>query len=247
MKKVLIFTNVVFLAIILFMACNHHEDTKSTDTRDKCRDLHCRDYSSGTSTGLIDINTAIELAERYKADAGKFYIGNGAINTTEQDARSVWFDLETLKAFIWRIEDTLCKAGCIDSLKPGIRIYYGKYPDSTRMSTMSDLADVKPEYQFHHTVFMVPTYKVGRGAEAKHIDFDPWNMGPDKCKPVSLYEMYKDYIESYRNQKGEPKRGDQKRMLLFAGVGAKTDASGEEQNHGGLAPPPDGVGFPSEY
>src|SRR5262245_41120895 len=87
MKKVLIFTNVVFLAIILFMACNHHEGTKGTpeeNGKDKCRDLHCKDYSTGTRTGLIDIRTAIEMAEAYKADAGKFFIGNGATNTTEE-------------------------------------------------------------------------------------------------------------------------------------------------------------------
>jgi hypothetical protein len=75
------------------------------------------------------------------------------------DARCIWFSLETLKQFICTIETNNAKLN-IPAEDLGIRFYYAAYP--------MNYVDVKK--QNRHTLFMVPTYKNGTGAE---VDFDP--------------------------------------------------------------------------
>ena len=240
MKSFLVFTNILFIAAIIYLLwfrkCKEIESPSHGGDK-PCTAVHCKDYS-GDMQGLIDFTVAQKMANDYAADAGKFWIGSGPADKT-QDARSAWFSLETLKKFIWKIEDTLCKAGCIDKIKTGIRIYYAKYPDSATMKLSPDLAGVKPQFEFHHTVFMVPTFDKGTGDDVKHVDFDPWHMGPDKCNPIPLSAWFKQMKQDQQRQQKEPR----KTMFLIMGGGSNSD----EQNHGDLMPPPaDEGGFPSD-
>lgn len=140
----------------------------------------CKDYSDQPPNSLINANFANALVKNYRDDNGKNYIWKGSQQTEINDARSIWFDLETVKKFIWQIEDGQCENQCNDLL--GIRIYFGKYPDAK--SEVWDELDIETEelqrlknYADHHTIFMVPTYWSRDGNY--HQDFDPRSK---KCR-----------------------------------------------------------------
>lgn len=160
MKKILIATNIVFLAIIVFQACNR----PSRLDRD-CSNAFCKDYSSAPWVGVIDYNTAVTLAERYRADDGKNFIGDGHTITTVHDARRVWYNLDSLKKFLWEIDSNACHYNCHDTL--GVHIYFAKYPDADQCVTLH----LNPAYANHHTMFMIPTY--WDSESGRNIDFDP--------------------------------------------------------------------------
>lgn len=216
MKKALIFTNIIFLIIICFLACNNEQAEQTA-----CEKIHSKSYSGEPQEGYLNVNLAKEIADAYDADQEKAYISMGGKMTGMQDAHRVWFNLEKLKQYIWQIEDTLCKQGCnLDSLGLGMHIYFAKYPDSSRIKEFG----VDPSYANHQTIFMTATY---RGTK-NNIDFDPYHIGTEKCKPTPLSA----YI-----------RSDNKDGMMLKG-------SGEEPgvlNHGSISPPPEGTGsFPSD-
>jgi hypothetical protein len=176
--------------------------------------------------GLLDVKLAKEIADAYGNDKGKSLIDGGM-----QDTKSVWFSLDDLKHYIWAIEDTLSKQGADpDKLNMGIRVYFAKYPDSSRIRDFG----VDPSYASHHTVFFVATYK----GEKSNVDFDPWNVGPDKSKPIPFAQTFR----------GTGLNRSSMFKGLYAGAGGFGDGdAGTVLNHGDLAPPPAGSGvFPQE-
>jgi hypothetical protein len=93
------------------------------------------------------------------------------------DSRSVWFDLEKLKAFISTIEASVDKTSkkCMQhcDAKLGIRIYFGEYGP---IGAAENLAPAPNSvFQGLHTLVMVPTYqdRSAIGTPKEHIDFDP--------------------------------------------------------------------------
>jgi hypothetical protein len=193
----------------------------------------------------ISAALAKSLSENYVKDEGKKFIGknvdSNTIRTTTEDATCVWFSLETLKRFVWHVEQSACAHPC--DIKPvlGVRIYYAKYPDSAEMANHPELKNVKPAFAEHHTLFMVPTFQ----DSGKHIDFDPRYWGKNNCKPLSikdqLSEWDKDVLAGQRNK-----------VLILMPTGLKwLDSDGDGvadmmdpklQNHGDLAPPPRNTG-----
>ena len=173
------------------------------------------EFGGKEPAGMIDVNVALEMTKAYQADKGKSQIEG----TDRPDALSVWFSLQELKHYIWKVEDTLRKQGCnLDSMGLGMHIYYAKYPDEARMKELG----FRPEYALHHTAFLTATYKDGKS----NIDFDPWHIGPEKCKPSPLKNLL--YI------------GDSVRPGRL-----KDGGDGGVLNHGTLRPPPSGSGeFP---
>lgn len=217
MKKAMIAANILFFIIVGFYACNQQKTEA-----DPCQQLHAKDYSGKPMKGYLDVNLAKEIADLYYGDKDKAYISDAGGITNIEDAKAVWFDLETLKQYIWQIEDTLCKQGCnIDSLGLGMHVYFAKYPDSSLISQFG----VDPKYAMHQTVFLTATYKGQKG----NIDFDPFHPGADKCKPTPL--------GAYLQRSASSREG----MKLGGG-----DGDAGVLNHGNLAPPPSGTGeFPS--
>jgi hypothetical protein len=219
MKKALIAINVLFLVIICFLACKQ----TSTNQPDPCQKLHAKDYSGQQMKGFLDVKLAKEIADAYDADKQKAFISEGGSMTGMEDAHCVWYSLDELKQYIWMMEDTLCKQGCnMDSLNLGLHLYFAKYPDSSRIKAFG----VDPSYALHQTVFMTATYK----GDSSNIDFDPWHIGTQKCKPTPLSA----FLRSANNKDG----------MMLKGDGEEGDAG--VLNHGGLIPPPaGGGGFPS--
>jgi hypothetical protein len=152
------------------------------------------------------------MSHNYIADSGKRYIWNGQVCTNDRDASSIWFGLDTLKKFIWMIENLNCMNQCHDSL--GIRFYYARYPDTATMRGTYDLASLNLNYANKHTLFGIPTFRLG----GVNIDFNPLTG----CR--GAFDSTKPSSPNY---------------LLFSLMGLP---GSDGQNHGGLAPPPDEEG-----
>jgi hypothetical protein len=228
-KKVIPFLlSIIALLVcsLIYTACNNSKRTEDggADTAAKraalinpiCRCLACLGYNGTRPKGMISFAMAQKMSLAYSKDFGKGFMWNGDIKTNEQDARSIWFDLQKMKQFIGYIEATACNSGCADSLQLGIRIYYAKYPDKKTLESDDQFAGVPSDYANHHTVFMVPTYR--KSKDNGNTDFDP--QGVKGCQPATF----------------DPVKG-----LVFLGFDAGTGPDG--QNHGSLRPPPDNTGL----
>lgn len=246
MKTVLVVTNIILAGIILYLI--FPDKTPPVDREVNCKDRLCKDYSGVTFHG-ISADLAKKLSENYVKDDGKKFIRKvTSVRTIERmdDATSVWFSLETLKKFIWKIEQSACEHPCDRNPVLGVRIYYAKYPDSVSMVSNTELKVVKPAFAEHHTLFMVPTFQENND----HIDFDPLYWGENNCKPLPFKDRFsgvkKDDLYSLRNN-----------SLILSPTGIKwIDSDGDGvpdlmdpalQNHGDLAPPPRGKGVFGTY
>lgn len=148
------------------------------------------------------------------------------------DAHSIWFDLETLKKFIYHIEintkrvkrsmsgEDLKKLG-----KLGIRIYYSRYPNEIVNNQYPDLADLPSDYKKLHTLLMLPTLE----RDGIHMDFNP---DDDKSYTLSKDELKNYFLANPTDR--IPALG------VFENL--RTNRATISQNHGGLIPPADGSG-----
>jgi hypothetical protein len=163
MKKFLIVTNVCTLVLLYLAAFNTpkaKQQTTVSAASTKDSSTFCQPCSSETNiplNGLIDLPTAFQMADNYKATC------------SANDARNIWFSIGTLKRFIYLIERKTCQNGlCIDKSKLGIRIYYGRYPSLFNASNQN-YAGISPAYTNKHTLFMMPTYN----KNGINTDFNP--------------------------------------------------------------------------
>jgi hypothetical protein len=155
------------------------------------------------------------------------------------DSRSMWLSLETMKAFIWKIEQAICNKGCTNNLNVGVRIYFGRYPLVTGMTATPDLSGLPTNYQQHHTAFVVPTYQDPANPNVQW-DFDPWHWGNNTCRPTSFRSWF-------GMNEGHNPFGTDKSLILtlseqqfFPSFNTNTI-----MNHGSLIPPDpsEGTGF----
>lgn len=221
MKKTLVALNAIALVFFGIYACK--QKTASTEETDPCTAVHARDYSGQKAEGMITLAQAMEITQLYYKDYNKSHIGVDGKVTKDEDTKNIWYSLETLKKYIWAIEDTLCKQGCnLDSLGLGLHFYMAKYPDAKQCVAMG----VDSSYAHHQTLVITATYKDGKN----NVDFDPYYVGSQKCKPTPL--------KSYMAQAANKAEG-----MVMKGGG---DDGAGALNHGGLIPPPFGDGsFPT--
>lgn len=111
------------------------------------------------------------------------------------DAYSVWFDLDSIKKFIYHIEKGVeqnATAGSDNRL--GLRFYYASYPDHTTWSdpAYTDLSGFaadpsKQNYEYKHTLVLLPTINIAGNDK----DFNPFSKAtfttglPKYTKPSS--------------------------------------------------------------
>ena len=109
-------------------------------------------------------------------------IQNDTTLAVPKDARSIWFDLETLKQFMYQIEHNAENHFAeSNNKKLGVRIYYAAYPENAKMREMQgDQTDpnfsYNPAYEKLHTLVMIPTIS-GVGADKENYDFNPLDAG----------------------------------------------------------------------
>ncbi|WP_156133122.1 hypothetical protein [Lacinutrix sp. Hel_I_90] len=180
------------------------------------------DYSN-VNMNQLEVDLVRNMISGYK-DYQKRYIDSAS---NLDDAHSIWFDLETLKAFIYHVEyQTKQNTNVIAKPKLGLRIHYSRYPEFKTWKDHSDLNDLAQDplgkqYGERHTLVIIPTIKRKDG---KNVNFNPLDT------TTYANGMPFDY----------PGTPSTTTVPSFGGINAKgNDSSGStgSQNHGGLYPP----------
>jgi hypothetical protein len=181
MKNILIPINILSLLVIALLLMSQKENTAETTIKYQDCNKVCIDYS-GTNYPLLNGKLLKEMASNYQSPnnrnsnfsvmnlAGKQKVQKSN-NIIVDDANSVWFPLADLKRFLWEIETRVCKNSC-SILKPsdlGVRIYYARYPETSKYYQLSNGLSLQNNYEWLHTAFMVPTYE-DRSLN-QHVDF----------------------------------------------------------------------------
>lgn len=222
MKKMYFYqSGAVLLLFLMILGCREKFGTKNEGLKDQPRSTFCETCKTDVPelSGMIQYQTAVALSANYRQDRGKRFVWNGDKVTNVEDASSIWFELDRIKAFVHFVESQLCNAGCSDSITAGIRIYYARYPDTVFMSQSADLKG-QEAYANKHTLFMIPAYKIGKAG--RWIDFNPAYVRSG-CTIAPI----------------EPTQKNAAFMPLV-------DPDGSEGgNHGGLAPPPPTGTYPT--
>jgi hypothetical protein len=184
-------------------------------------DVCTEDSSAYPPFNYLEVRTLQDMANKFK---GPLSIPRRMVTQSNgnrvSDANSIWFSLDALKQFIWRIQkDTCGKKNCEGQpLELGIRIYYSRYPnfdsvDASGNLIYPDLKNVNRDYDALHTVFMIPTFD----SSGYQKDFDPRYYDKENgCRPLTI------------NPDGWP---------VGKPILALTPSNYTAQNHGGLCPP----------
>ncbi len=179
---------VLLAAAVCLVALTGCQEPPAPPTED-CN--NCKTYPAGSFEG-IPAGLAFRMIRHYKE---KNWDVMHAVNQKKHDARSVWFSLDSLKKFIYDLEQRVCSRNCKgeDSLNLGLRFYYAEYPDEKEWANLdpnnSDLTH-RQEYENLHTVVVAPTYHNMK--YNLNVDFDPRFFTTDNngCKPASMQDVF---------------------------------------------------------
>lgn len=223
-------TILLIIVLILFaLYVYKHPPKTSTTSNTKI----CMDYSS-VNMNQLEVDLVRNMISGYK-DHQKRYIDtatslNGTA-TSLNDAHSIWFDLETLKAFIYHTEyQTKQNNNTVQSSDLGLRIHYSRYPKFENWGKFSDLNDLATDslgqqYGERHTLVIIPTIKRKDG---ENVNFNPLDTNT--------------YVNGIPfDYPGTPSTT----TVPSFGITKKGNNSGGStgsQNHGGLIPPAGGTG-----
>lgn len=185
----------------------------------------CTNYDSVQPLQKLNAVMLQEMANMYYRNMSSSTLPfSGPFNNT--DARSIWFDLDSVKHFIWEVENMVCKNKCSENKANtmaglGLRIYYSRYPQTNASSRFTQLGGLPANYTNRHTLFMVPTYDSIPG---EHIDFDPYKFDAGRCG----------YLPLQTGTEAAPVF-----ITALAGVMSKPPGANSQEalNHGGLCPP----------
>lgn len=211
------------------------------ETSAVCMDYNQYHYST-LKTGLVR-----DMVEIYRKNQLRA-IATSSTNPISNDAYSIWFDLDTIKKFIYHIERGVQQNGAANS-KLGLRLYYAAYPDKSTWSNQNyeDLRGFlgNPEtelYEKKHTLVVIPTINIGSPA-ANH-DFNPFD------KDTYVNGIQKPPVPENPEQGfDDPTRSDP--IMALTASDNPNDPSAKDpspvvaRNHGTLIPPASnaGVGF----
>lgn len=170
-RNLKLFTALLLVALavsIYFNLMNTPSNQRTDPDESICSDFS--DYKPSTlPTGLVS-----DLTKNYRLN--QLVEINKVMPTTDPDAHSIWFDLDTIKKFIYHIEKNV-KANSVNDEKLGLRMYYAAYPDSTQFNKPGneDLKDLDAttltrKYGLKHTIVMIPTIFNNAVGD---VDFNP--------------------------------------------------------------------------
>jgi hypothetical protein len=232
MKKLLIFSNLFWISVILFPAF-----IKPTQPNTS---------AAGSSYHLIDASLVKIMTENYRdfyvntfikkrpTAAGTVILDKSNGSQNNIDSRSIWFSANKIREFMNDMERESLSHG--DSLS-GIRFYYIKYPEKKIWDLYGYFraSELPQSYQNRHSLMLVPTYfnKITQF----QTDFDPRSYD-------SLTKTYPDMatvMETLIKRENQETKGFS-RPGLIAGKAAISapDNSGSNAsmaNGGGLIPP----------
>lgn len=171
----------------------------------------CSNYTSQPMSEL-EVGLVHEMVNNYEKQQ------LSAINKAmKEDAQSVWFDLETIKEFIYHLEMN-AKQNNVSSDALGLRFYYASYPD-TNWENYQDLNGLPTTYKKHHTIVAVSTIR----RKDLDMDFDPTN-------PLTYNTNLTD-IEEYSDPAAKLP------VISPSRSSRSTSQRTGAQNHGSLIPP----------
>ena len=207
-----------------FASYVYYNPPKRSQSNSSNQNTICMDYS-GEPLNTLNVDLVHAMTNGYRQNQLRF------IKTVmQEDAHSIWFDLETLKKFLYQVEKNT-DSSAREERSLGIRIYYSRYPNNgtweKKYPDLRDLArsELTKKFEEHHTLVMVPTIQNGK----THIDFHPLDVRTygEKMSEFSEYQSTNTVTS------------------IFALTSTKrSSASGNisAQNHGSLIPPADGSG-----
>ena len=228
MKKLLLAGNLLFCSLFILSKCNDKLKPLSANCSP------CKDYSQYPRFNFLNAVMLDSMSKLYKSVQAAH-----AVKTQFNDATSIWFNLDTIKRFIWEIENAVCKKNCMnnnDNPNLGIRIYYARYPEKmgNQNPMFSQIAGLDARFEKMHTLFMIPTYDKLNGTLIEHTDFDPYHTFKNKnniCEYTSLTELSNvgaSITAMAASARVQP--------APIPGSGNNTNAT-TGQNHGSLCPP----------
>ncbi len=120
-------------------------------------------------------------------------IESAAVNPVANDAQSIWFNLDTIKKFIYHIEKGFQQQKPGAKANLGLRLYYAAYPLKTKWSLpgyegLTPLLGnpVTLQYEKKHTLIMIPTLEIhGVNADFNPIDSATYNGFNSPTNPFS--------------------------------------------------------------
>ncbi|WP_108809385.1 hypothetical protein [Aquimarina spinulae] len=222
MKKRIV-TLLVFVGIVAFIIFSGCKKQKVDPAFDK---TICMNYKEPVSK--LSVKLVKEMITGYRDNQLKEINEEMHIN----DAHSIWFDLDTIKKFIYHIETTAKNNPNYVSNESGlgIRIYYANYPkrETWENEYQNDLSgfnnnEETMQYEHLHTLVMIPTIRRKVGAIEYNIDFD--------INDSRTYTTNLKYINGYFSNPDEE--------TIPALTYSKSNRSGTipNRNHGSLIPP----------
>lgn len=130
----------------------------------------CNDYSSEKKSKLTNglVHDMVQMYRKNQLANIQGFTTNAIVN----DAQSIWFDLDTIKKFIYHFEHDIKQNATYANNKKGIRIYYAAYPEDIRSwKTKNEYRDIafmsddptKSQYEKKHTLVMIPTLQNSQG------------------------------------------------------------------------------------
>lgn len=230
---------VVITSLLTFFATRYfiqHTDGNFDNGGTRSETTICSDYES-EPPAVLTMQMIKKMIEQYK-NVQLNNIQTAATNAVPTDARAIWFDLETLKKFLYHVEHNVNKNYTeSQGKKIGIRIYYAAYPNNEEMKRMaSSQSDpdftFNPAYQNLHTLVMIPTIT---GTNGENYDFNPL----DKETYIGFANMNKLKRETLFNNSSYS-------SLIFgpeAEIIRNSDGTTSARNHGHLYPPGNIIGF----
>jgi len=199
-------------------------NTDSTSTK------ICLDYDN-EDMNTLNVDLVHAMVDGYKSQQWKSINNDPTFQAAVNgdDARAAWFDLESLKKFVYHIEKISKSTDrTIDSNKLGVRFYYASYPNKEGLRPYTELYkylndENRMDYLNRHTLVLIPTIQNEKG-EIK--DFNPLDS---KTYDGSLYDN-----PIYKKGNTNPIPNSNSRTIM--GLGSTNRDSGSK-NHGTLTPP----------
>ncbi|MDR7208512.1 hypothetical protein [Flavobacterium piscis] len=226
-QKLIITVLFVALAFSLFFNWLGSKESGAKETS-ICNDFH-NERPSTLKTNLIK-----GMISQYRNN--QYTAINKSRDIHEPDAHSIWFDLDTIKKFIYHIERNVVKNSSEKNNKLGLRIYYAAYPELSEFTKPynEDIAfmatdPIKKQFATRHTLVMIPT--IFNKDLNGDVDFNPLDASTFNGFVSTVKRSTRDQkneIAPYQSQKYQP---------MALSTASSSDAMA--RNHGNLIPPAD--------
>lgn len=194
----------------------------------------CMDYDTITPPTLTTEMVKSMVTQYSGAQLNS--IQTAPTNAVAVDARSIWFDLETLKEFLYHIEHNVTKnATQARNKELGVRIYYAAYPKNDKMRNLAATQtdpnfSYNPAYEKLHTLVMIPTIA---GDHGENYDFNPL----DANSYVGFVNMRKDGAFSSNSSSYSTLSLGTSANPVNTAQGINANNAVNARNHGMLFPP----------